>query len=193
MTISGRYIYFIGSEEVPLIKIGCTGYPATRLIAFQSGSPVKLKMLCSLLGTEEDEKKLHSKFSNCWSHGEWFHKTEELSDFIRTAAANNKLPRLPKVEFLPYYKYCPDRTLQKAECRDDIAILINDILPPTKHKPPRKRYKGLLKNMAKNSYIFLPLASPESVKSICCRLSAELKRRYLTAKAIGGVDVWRIK
>lgn len=66
-----KLIYFIGDGRGH-IKIGISDNPASRLDALQTGSPVRLTLLCSYPGTEEDERRLHGEFEHDRVVGEWF-------------------------------------------------------------------------------------------------------------------------
>lgn len=80
-------IYFIQAEVIGNIKIGFTDADDAdvRLAALQTGSPVPLKILATIPGSQEDEKNLHRRF---WAHrvcGEWFKPVAELLDTVRSA------------------------------------------------------------------------------------------------------------
>lgn len=74
--------YFIQGEKTGLIKIGMTvrSCPCERYAALQASSPDKLLILGLIRGNHE--RKLHQRFSDSRSHGEWFHPSSGLLDFI---------------------------------------------------------------------------------------------------------------
>lgn len=78
-------IYFISHTEY--IKIGYTSDIARRLTELQTSCPIKMSVLALIEGEMSDEIALHDKFSHLSSHGEWFHYSAEIDDFI------NKLDR----------------------------------------------------------------------------------------------------
>lgn len=73
-------IYFIQAEGIGHIKIGFTDNDDAliRLASLQIGSPVKLRLLGTILGTADDEKDLHRRFAAYRIHGEWFDPVPEL-------------------------------------------------------------------------------------------------------------------
>lgn len=76
-------IYFVQGEVTRRIKIGVTKrFIHSRLGALQTGSPDKLIFLGARPGDERTEYKLHQQFGDSHSHGEWFHETEELLNYI---------------------------------------------------------------------------------------------------------------
>ncbi len=76
-------IYFIQHGVEGPIKIGYTNAkPSHRLSQFQAGNPVKLNLVGTMPGGESEEKELHRKFMIYRERGEWFHPSEELTQFI---------------------------------------------------------------------------------------------------------------
>lgn len=67
-----EYVYLIGSETSPLVKIGRTTDIVARLNAIQMMSPVKLAVLWYTKGGTWIETALHRHFKARRSHGEWF-------------------------------------------------------------------------------------------------------------------------
>jgi len=75
-------IYFIEAFGLDKIKIGFSRDPQKRLKELQTGSPVKLRLLVSMNGSQQQESMLHEKFAKLSIDGEWFHATKELRDYI---------------------------------------------------------------------------------------------------------------
>ena len=76
-------IYFIQGEITRRIKIGCTTrFIHSRMGALQIGSPDKLVFLGARPGDERTEYELHNKFQDAYSHGEWFHESQDLTRYI---------------------------------------------------------------------------------------------------------------
>lgn len=67
-----EYVYLIGSEGSPIVKIGRSIDVPGRLTAIQFMSPLKLTVLWQTEGGAELESALHRWFKACRSHGEWF-------------------------------------------------------------------------------------------------------------------------
>jgi Meiotically Up-regulated Gene 113 (MUG113) protein len=67
-----EYVYLIGSESSPLVKIGRTTDLLRRLADIQNMSPVKLTVLWRTEGSAGLETALHRHFKAQRVHGEWF-------------------------------------------------------------------------------------------------------------------------
>lgn len=76
------YVYFIGYTD--RIKIGHSITPKDRTAAFQPD-----QVLLVLPGTRAHEKALHALFKPHRIRGEWFHRDQELLDFIAEHADDN--------------------------------------------------------------------------------------------------------
>lgn len=79
------FIYFVtcfSSPNYP-IKIGWTFTPMeTRLAQLQCGNPNMISVVATLVGTQEDERKLHLYFAHLHVRGEWFLRGADLLDYI---------------------------------------------------------------------------------------------------------------
>lgn len=75
-----RGVYFIGASG--MVKIGVSHRPAERMAGIQSYSPVRLKLLAVVRGGIVMEKYLHRRFRRARSHGEWFHLTPEICEYL---------------------------------------------------------------------------------------------------------------
>lgn len=76
-------VYFISDESETTVKIGYTTNSVEfRLSALQTGSPVKLKILASVIAAPEYEKSLHRTFGEYRKSLEWFHAVPELMEVI---------------------------------------------------------------------------------------------------------------
>lgn len=80
-----KFVYFIGDGRGH-IKIGISTNPEARLLSLQTASPSRLQLLHTVLGTDEDERYLHSVFDDERVAGEWFKASRNLIDFINYAA-----------------------------------------------------------------------------------------------------------
>lgn len=80
-------VYFVRAETGP-VKIGYTSgrawyrHALHRLSSLQSYSPVELRLLAFLPGSQEDERRLHRVFKRDRLHGEWFSLSDDLADLI---------------------------------------------------------------------------------------------------------------
>jgi hypothetical protein len=76
------YIYFIQPKMGGLIKIGKTHNLRKRFETIQFMCPIPLKVITYLLAPQEVESDLHRRFEIDRRHGEWFHPSAELLDYI---------------------------------------------------------------------------------------------------------------
>lgn len=85
-----RNVYFFQKKPNGLIKIGCTKNPIKRLIGLRSQTGEDFKILFILFNSGfEEEKKIHEKFKNIKTYGEWFKPDKMLLDFIKKLKAKN--------------------------------------------------------------------------------------------------------
>lgn len=74
-------VYFVSDGDA--IKIGFTSNGVDRrLEALRNGNPREIKVLATMRGTMDDEKRLHRRFAEYRVRGEWFKAAPELLDFI---------------------------------------------------------------------------------------------------------------
>jgi hypothetical protein len=95
------WVYFVRCPTNGLVKIGHTKYqPVRRFRDLFVGSPVPLEILATMPGQIPDEYAMHSRFFSSWSHGEWFHETDEMHAFIRDHADRwlGGPPKMPMVK-----------------------------------------------------------------------------------------------
>ncbi len=80
-------IYFAEAEGLARIKIGFTDETDSevRMKALKTGCPVPLNVLRTIPGERELEKELHRRFAACHIHGEWFHASPEILEFITSS------------------------------------------------------------------------------------------------------------
>ncbi len=71
-------VYFIQSGDAGPIKIGLAWDAHKRLAALQTGHPEELRLLGTIPGNAEVERRLHDRFSHCRIRGEWFAPDPEL-------------------------------------------------------------------------------------------------------------------
>lgn len=74
-------VYFIQADN-GYIKIGYTQDVAARIETLRGLSPTPLHLIGTITGTLSTERKLHSRFSHCRDHGEWFRPDTDLIAFI---------------------------------------------------------------------------------------------------------------
>ncbi len=84
-------VYFLHAEQCGKIKIGFTTKLRARILALKAESPTPLHLLASAPGHYWDERKIHSKFIQSHSHGEWFDITPELVSLIEQVGMSGNL------------------------------------------------------------------------------------------------------
>jgi hypothetical protein len=80
--VEGRVYFIQGSDR---IKIGFSTSPPARLSGLQTGSPDELRLLGSISGTEQDERRLQHSFRHLKIRREWFRAEPDLMAYIRSA------------------------------------------------------------------------------------------------------------
>ena len=88
-------IYFIQDGPDGAIKIGYSSDPQRRLRELQTGAGRPLRILHTMYGTVEDERRLHRAYACLRQHGEWFTPGEDLRSYIDLLA--NPRPLRPFV------------------------------------------------------------------------------------------------
>lgn len=76
-------VYFVQDGEGGPIKIGCAQDVRKRLRTLQSGHHGTLRLLFTLPGGMEMERRLHARFWRSRIKGEWFKPTPMLLAFVR--------------------------------------------------------------------------------------------------------------
>lgn len=73
-------VYFVQAANLRLIKIGVTLDVGDRLKTLRVGSPDQLELIGAMRrpDAEDIERRLHARFRQHRSHGEWFHPSEEI-------------------------------------------------------------------------------------------------------------------
>jgi hypothetical protein len=80
--VEGRVYFIQGGDR---IKIGFSTSPPARLSGLQTGSPDELRLLGSISGTEQDERRLQHSFRHLKIRREWFRAEPDLMAYIRSA------------------------------------------------------------------------------------------------------------
>ncbi len=73
-------VYFISDGEA--IKIGFSGSAIVRMGDLQTSHHRPLKIMLTIPGTMDDERKMHQKFKHLRIAGEWFKPAPDLMAFI---------------------------------------------------------------------------------------------------------------
>lgn len=76
------FVYFIGSKEQGIVKIGYSKNPLQRLKQLQTSSPYFLELFGTVEGDLITEQELQDQFSHYNMVGEWFEYSSELEGFI---------------------------------------------------------------------------------------------------------------
>lgn len=85
-----KVVYFVGCDEVNLVKIGLALDPVKRIAQLQTGSPVKLRIRSLVYHVDDDfEKLLHQTFDYSRRWGEWFDVNEDILNFMEVFKFGN--------------------------------------------------------------------------------------------------------
>lgn len=80
-------VYFVRGGD--LVKIGYSAHVSQRVDALRIGSPVPLTLWYLRNGDRELERELHDRFADDRSHGEWFHVSDAITEFVADAWAQD--------------------------------------------------------------------------------------------------------
>lgn len=78
-----RAVYFIRAGD--LVKIGHSVNPPQRLRMLRTGSPVPLEFWHLEAGGKDRERELHERFAADRAHGEWFHISDAIREYVEAA------------------------------------------------------------------------------------------------------------
>lgn len=95
-------IYFIRDAAFGAIKVGFTLNLENRVDALEGTMKRKLEIIGIIKGDQQDEKRLHAKFSDLHLQGEWFRETPEFINEINLLV--QKIPHDGSVESKTEYK-----------------------------------------------------------------------------------------
>lgn len=73
--------YVLEYPGTNLVKIGQAKYFVDRLAQLKTGSPVDPVVLCVFRGSKH-ERDFHKRFAHLRHHGEFYHFTREISDYL---------------------------------------------------------------------------------------------------------------
>ncbi len=83
-------VYFIMAGK-RFVKIGFTHLVRGRIGHFQTGCPLRLRLLACVPGTPADERTLHKAFAVHRERGEWFRLVEPIRRYIKAVKAAGRL------------------------------------------------------------------------------------------------------
>lgn len=75
-------VYFAEAKAVGLIKIGYSTDVAHRIRHLRAETGHDLVLLATFRGDVGDERRIHNRFADSRSHGEWFRSTPALLAYI---------------------------------------------------------------------------------------------------------------
>lgn len=106
---SNRIYFVLAGEAGRPIKIGSSQNLAARLSDLQTAIPDQLQVLLTYDATENEEERLHIKFSDYWISGEWFKSSPVLLSFIHHKLLTTEpVPTNPRNQKI--------RTLKERKC-----------------------------------------------------------------------------
>jgi len=78
------YVYLMKSAATGYLKIGTSHKPTQRAAMLQTGNGGKITIINLIRGGHNLEKRIHSMFSDCRTHGEWFEDDPKIIEFFDT-------------------------------------------------------------------------------------------------------------
>ena len=106
-------IYFLHDGEC--IKIGYSANPRSRVSSLQTACSRLVRLLGTISGSEEDEKRLHERFAHLRVRGEWFRAHSELTEFIKSRCGYAHVPQMKCAKDLDWCHVCGERNNRNAE------------------------------------------------------------------------------
>lgn len=105
------WIYFVGSREHGIVKIGRTCRLKNRMMGLRNGAPVPVKLFAVVFGRPEIETTLHNRFASSRKHGEWFELSSEINQCIDDIKAQDFAKYVPE-GYVPSHKERVERALK---------------------------------------------------------------------------------
>jgi hypothetical protein len=87
-------VYFVFCETTQRIKCGLAANPVGRLRELQVGSPTRLRLLGSVGGGLQRERRLHRLLAAHHVHGEWFYYNAAVRAALLSEEASLNLPAI---------------------------------------------------------------------------------------------------
>jgi hypothetical protein len=88
-------VYFILAVKCNQIKIGSSANPAERLRDLSTACPDEIRCLGTMSNEGHQESKLHEKFRQFRTHGEWFDADQSILEFIDANCSKEPVLKAP--------------------------------------------------------------------------------------------------
>ena len=105
------WIYFVGSREHGVVKIGRTCRLKHRMMTLKNGAPVPVKLFAVVFGRPEIEAALHQRFAADRMHGEWFKLSGKIDRCIEDIKTQNFAKYVPE-GYVPSHQERIERALK---------------------------------------------------------------------------------
>lgn len=90
------WIYFVGSREHGMVKIGRTARLKHRMSSLRNSAPVPIKLFAVVFADPSLESCLHKRFEASRMHGEWFQISDEINQCIEDIKAQRFAEWVPE-------------------------------------------------------------------------------------------------
>lgn len=112
-------VYFVAAPDAGVIKIGKTGDMDKRFSALSNGSPVPLRIICTVQYHDDLERRIHGHLRDYRSHGEWFYADKPVIEFAR-AARDKGIKWVVDTVGDEYYNWSATKRSMSEELKDGI-------------------------------------------------------------------------
>lgn len=99
--MSESCVYFIEAAEAGVVKIGRTRSINSRMTSLQVASPFKLTLVGTIPGGSRLENRLHRRYSQDRTEGEWFNFTARMKNDVRLMLLYRE--QLPPPSMIPAF------------------------------------------------------------------------------------------
>ena len=122
--------YVIEYPGTNLIKVGQAKYFVDRFAQLKTGSPVEPNVVCVFRGAKH-ERDFHTKFAHLRHHGEFYHYTAELRDYIHSIALDEfRMTRDEAMTLSPRVERTVDKVRREKREADFATIKANEMALP---------------------------------------------------------------
>ena len=122
--------YVIEYPGTNLIKVGQAKYFVDRFAQLKTGSPVEPNVVCVFRGAKH-ERDFHTKFAHLRHHGEFYHYTAELRDYIHSKVLDEfRMTRDEAMALSPRVERTVDKLRREKREADFAAIKADEMALP---------------------------------------------------------------
>lgn len=96
-----KFLLYVIEAENRMVKLGRSEFPARRLAAVATHSPVRVRLVAQYDGSVDAERELHERFREFRSHREWFALVGPVADFVNSVrgVGVDRIPDWPELDY----------------------------------------------------------------------------------------------